>query len=605
MTAIVESRPRRRRDDCSGARPGHDGAPEPRRAARAPRPRRVRGLRRARARASTRRRARARRGRCGSPGRASAWSWSAAASTPPVLAEALRAGVREVVEERDLAGLSSAVRRTARSPQPVRQQVADGGASARPSRRGRVITVFSAKGGCGKTTLATNIAAALADRGRARGLPGRPRPGLRRRGDHAAAVPGAHHRRRRRAGRPAGRAGACASLLTPHSPGPGHAAGAGRAGRGRDGSRPALVGRRSCDPAGACSTSSSWTPRPRSPTTCSPRSTRRDVHRPAGHAGHPGAEEPRLTLETLDLLELPARAPGCVVLNRADAKVGLALDRGREDAPGRRSSAHIPSSRDVPASINRGVPIVLDDPQHPVSKAIRELRRRLRRRAGRSDRPAIPARCAAAGAACSPQGGATMSLAERLAQARRARAVDRRARSRRPPRVAHDAADRRPAGRDQARRCTRRCRRSSGRSSTTRGSTEAELEQRVRQTLQEVLAQEETPLTVGRPRPDRRRRSADEILGHGPLEPFLRDPDITEIMVNGPDQIYVERCGRIYAGRRGASSTRSTCAGPSTRSSARVGRRVDEAQPDGRRPPARRQPHQRGASRRWPSTAPC
>jgi pilus assembly protein CpaE len=34
-------------------------------------------------------------------------------------------------------------------------------------------------------------------------------------------------------------------------------------------------------------------------------------------------------------------------------------------------SAQIPSSRDVPASINRGVPIVLDDPKHPVSQAIR------------------------------------------------------------------------------------------------------------------------------------------------------------------------------------------------------------------------------------------
>src|SRR4029079_12232525 len=32
--------------------------------------------------------------------------------------------------------------------------------------RAKLVTVFSAKGGCGKTTLATNLAAALADRGR-------------------------------------------------------------------------------------------------------------------------------------------------------------------------------------------------------------------------------------------------------------------------------------------------------------------------------------------------------------------------------------------------------------------------------------------------------
>ncbi len=36
-----------------------------------------------------------------------------------------------------------------------------------------------------------------------------------------------------------------------------------------------------------------------------------------------------------------------------------------------------------------------------------------------------------------------------------------------------------------------------------------------------------------------------EIIGLGPLEPLLDDPDITEIMVNGPHQIYVERGGRL------------------------------------------------------------
>jgi pilus assembly protein CpaF len=36
-----------------------------------------------------------------------------------------------------------------------------------------------------------------------------------------------------------------------------------------------------------------------------------------------------------------------------------------------------------------------------------------------------------------------------------------------------------------------------------------------------------------------------EILGFGPLEPLLRDPAITEIMVNGPKNVYVERAGKI------------------------------------------------------------
>jgi pilus assembly protein CpaF len=74
---------------------------------------------------------------------------------------------------------------------------------------------------------------------------------------------------------------------------------------------------------------------------------------------------------------------------------------------------------------------------------------------------------------------------------------------------------------------------------------QSELEQRVRLTLQTVLEAENTPLSTA----DRTRISqevADEILGHGPLEPLLRDPEITEIMVNGPHRIYVERGGKIF-----------------------------------------------------------
>jgi pilus assembly protein CpaE len=60
------------------------------------------------------------------------------------------------------------------------------------------------------------------------------------------------------------------------------------------------------------------------------------------------------------------------VLNRADAKVGLSgadIERVVR-AP---IAALVPSSRDVPVTVNRGVPIVLDNPGHPVSAAIREL----------------------------------------------------------------------------------------------------------------------------------------------------------------------------------------------------------------------------------------
>jgi pilus assembly protein CpaF len=104
-----------------------------------------------------------------------------------------------------------------------------------------------------------------------------------------------------------------------------------------------------------------------------------------------------------------------------------------------------------------------------------------------------------------------------------------------------------------------------------------ELEQQVMQTLQAVLQRDDTPMTAA----DRARVAqevADEILGHGPLEPYLRDPGVSEIMVNGHDQIYVERDGRLVpvdAAFADESHLRRTI----DKIVSRVGRRVDDASP--------------------------
>jgi pilus assembly protein CpaF len=106
---------------------------------------------------------------------------------------------------------------------------------------------------------------------------------------------------------------------------------------------------------------------------------------------------------------------------------------------------------------------------------------------------------------------------------------------------------------------------------------ESELENRVRQTLHTVIETDDAPLSSA----DRIRVAqevADEILGHGPLEALLRDPDITEIMVNGPDDIYIEHGGRIYpveASFADEAHLRRTI----DKIVARVGRRVDESSP--------------------------
>ena len=106
---------------------------------------------------------------------------------------------------------------------------------------------------------------------------------------------------------------------------------------------------------------------------------------------------------------------------------------------------------------------------------------------------------------------------------------------------------------------------------------EAELASQVRRTLQETIDAEETPLSHA----DRTRIAqevSDEILGHGPLEPLLRDPDITEIMVNGPDYVFVERAGKIYP-VEARFSNEAHLRRVIDKIVGRVGRRIDEASP--------------------------
>jgi pilus assembly protein CpaF len=103
------------------------------------------------------------------------------------------------------------------------------------------------------------------------------------------------------------------------------------------------------------------------------------------------------------------------------------------------------------------------------------------------------------------------------------------------------------------------------------------LKELVREKTTFLLRDEQAPMSAD----ERQRLLGDiesDVLGHGPIEELMQDPDITEVMVNGPDEVFIEREGRIYKTNRGFADVahlRSVIDGIV----ARVGRRIDESSP--------------------------
>lgn len=80
----------------------------------------------------------------------------------------------------------------------------------------------------------------------------------------------------------------------------------------------------------------------------------------------------KLCLQTLKLLGCPQEITK-LIINRADDRIGLNLAEV-EKALGIRVSACIPTDKKVPLSVSRGVPVVLDSPQAPFSKSLNRLK---------------------------------------------------------------------------------------------------------------------------------------------------------------------------------------------------------------------------------------
>jgi pilus assembly protein CpaE len=286
-----------------------------------------------------------------------------------VLAEALRSGMREVVDERDLTGLGSAVTRA----RQVWQALSGTSASAGESERGRVVSVFSPKGGVGKTTLAVNLALALSQRGAHKVclvdldlafgdvaitlqlFPARTiadavhlESGL----DFAVLEPllTNYHDQ-------------LSALVAPVQP------------DAKDVIPASMVGRilnllKSNFDYVVVDTSPSFDEYVLAAfdeTDDLMLITTLDV---------PTLKNVKVAVETLDLLNFP-KAQRHLVLNRADDKVGLTADKV-ESTLGMSIVGAIPTSSQVAHATNSGEPIVSAQPKHPVSQAITKLARGLK-----------------------------------------------------------------------------------------------------------------------------------------------------------------------------------------------------------------------------------
>ncbi|MBT5050324.1 MAG: CpaF family protein [Rhodospirillaceae bacterium] len=105
----------------------------------------------------------------------------------------------------------------------------------------------------------------------------------------------------------------------------------------------------------------------------------------------------------------------------------------------------------------------------------------------------------------------------------------------------------------------------------------ADLSRQVTEIVSEILFEERLRLNLAEQR-DLVTMLINDMLGLGPLEPLLSDDSITDIMVNGPNQVYVERKGKLEL-TTVRFRDNAHIMNIATRIVSKIGRRIDESQP--------------------------
>jgi len=105
-----------------------------------------------------------------------------------------------------------------------------------------------------------------------------------------------------------------------------------------------------------------------------------------------------------------------------------------------------------------------------------------------------------------------------------------------------------------------------------------EVRMRAKLKLRKIIAELDIPADFSISKAELETQVFYEVMGYGPLEPLLDDPDVTEIMVNRRDQIFVERAGKLSLAKESFSSDQALL-NVIERIVSSVGRRIDTSSP--------------------------